>query len=37
MTFDETSIEADQVFELHQDRNGTIEYATKWAFYAHLN
>lgn len=29
MTFDETSVEPDQVFELHPDRNGTIEYATK--------
>jgi hypothetical protein len=29
MTFDETSVEADQVFELVQDLNGTVEYATK--------
>ena len=29
MTFDETNVEADQVFELVQDMNGTIEYATK--------
>jgi hypothetical protein len=29
MTFDETSIEPDQVIELVQDVNGTIEYTTK--------
>lgn len=29
MTFDETNVESDQVFELVQDLNGTIEYPTK--------
>jgi hypothetical protein len=30
MTFDETGVEPDQVFELVQDMNGTVEYTTKW-------
>ena len=29
MTFDETSIEPDQMFELVQDINGNVEYPTK--------
>ena len=29
MTFDETGVEPDQVFELVQDMNGTVEYTTK--------
>ena len=29
MTFDETNVEPDQVFELVQDLNGTVEYVTK--------
>jgi hypothetical protein len=29
MNFDDTSIEADQEFELYRDNTGTIEYPTK--------
>ena len=29
MTFDETNVEPDQVFELVQDLNGMVEYVTK--------
>lgn len=30
MTFDDAATTADQEFNLAQDTNGTIEYATKW-------
>jgi len=32
MTFDEAAAAADQEFELVQDSNGTVEYATKYTF-----
>lgn len=30
MTFDDTSVTADQEFELHPDATGTLEYSTTW-------
>ncbi|EDO35017.1 predicted protein [Nematostella vectensis] len=37
MTFDDAGSEAEQSFELHEDRNGSLEYATKVARFSSVN